>query len=99
MGPRHLGPRSLVARTVLVKLLRMGTSFGGVLSEVGTKHRDGGVGCPRCDSDGFVPVRFERWVVCESCRTVFVQRRSKHLEQLFSEGVKEVIDRTPKRHR
>lgn len=69
----------------LVKILRMGAGYGGVLSEVGVRHRDGGVGCPQCDADGFEPVFFERWVRCTTCRTVFVQRRAAQLGTFLAE--------------
>lgn len=66
-------------------ILRAGKGYGGVLTEVGIRHRDGGVRCPVCDGDGFEPVRFERWVRCLSCETVFVQRRAAQLGTYLSE--------------
>lgn len=68
----------------------MGAGYGGVLTEVGRKRRQGGVGCPVCDNDGFEPVRFERWVRCTTCRTVFVQRRSKQLAEVLNSAVGEL---------
>ena len=81
----------------MVRALRMGREYGGVLTEVGQRLRNGGVGCPVCGNDGFEPVRFERWVCCTSCQTVFVQRRPKQMAQVLGDATKEVIDRT--RHR
>ena len=63
----------------------MGADYGGVLSVVGRRHRDGSTGCPACDANSFEPVRFERWVRCVGCRTVFVQRRAKTLGAAISE--------------
>ncbi len=69
----------LIAGQFVVRALRMGSGYGGVLAIVGRRHRDGSTGCTACDSTAFEPVRFERWVRCVGCRTVFVQRPAKTL--------------------
>ena len=78
--------------SVVVRVFRMGTTYGGVLSEVGLRQRHGGVSCPVCETDGFVPIRFERWVRCCSCQTVFVQRRSKQVAEVLVDATREMLD-------
>ena len=75
-----------------MRVFRMGSSYGGILTEVGQRKREGGVACPVCGSDGFEPVRFERWVRCTHCATVFVQRRSKQMVDVLGEATKELVD-------
>lgn len=83
----------------IVSLFRMGERYGGVLTEVGIRRRQGGIACPVCEHDGFEPVRFERWVRCTSCLTVFVQRRPKQMAEVLGDATKELVDYTKGRTR
>lgn len=85
----------LLAGRFVVRALRMGSGYGGVLAIVGRRHRDGGTGCSACDSTAFEPVRFERWVRCVGCRTVFVQRPAKTFGSVIGSAIGDLRTREP----
>ena len=75
---------------------------GGSFVDVGAALIGGGYDSDAwgdCDNDGFEPVRFERWVCCTSCQTVFVQRRPKQMAQVLGDATKEIMDRARHRNR
>ena len=84
-----------IAGQFLVRTLRKGSGYGGVLATIGRRHRDGGTGCSACDSTAFEPVRFERWVRCVGCRTVFVQRPAKTVGSVIGSAIGDLRKREP----
>lgn len=94
----YVAMRDVSAR--MLAFIAGGRRYGGDLSDLGVRRRDGSTHCPFCDSDGFVPTRVDDYVRCMTCRTVFRGRKPTRVLDVLGEGLREIVSPAPgRRHR